>query len=240
MQCPKCGTVQPDAETCAYCHIIISKYRQRQAEQQCGIWPPPSRPVPDAGGGGFPLIKILLLLMIVAGAVGWLWWAQPFAPKAGKYEAQTGVYRNKRFKFELAIPPEWKTYTVKEAITCPTIRKEYADQYFLLTSPTRSEDALLVVDISGVELGYMKEKGWDGMKEMYNSNHPLKYTSEDEVGGIKLYRLGYEIGSSYREDSFFEANGKLIEIYFYVRSGFDSATRIAEMRQVIDSGLKKL
>ncbi len=101
-------------------------------------------------------------------------------------------------------------------------------------------DAMLVLDISGIELGYLKEKGWNGVQGVFNSRHPVKYTSEDEVGGVKLYRVGYEIGSTYREDSFFEANGKLIEVYFYVKSGFDSASRIAEMRGVIDRGLRKL
>ena len=241
MQCPKCGTEQPNSDACIHCQIIIAKYLQRQAEQQYAEVPPSyQEPESAAGSGGFPVVKILLLLVIITGVGGGFWWAKPFAPKMGEYDATAGHYKNDRLKFELTIPAEWNTYALHEAISCPTINRERKDDYFLLASPTNPDHMMIVVDVSGIELEYQKKVGWAGVVDFYNEGHPVSYTSVDEVGGIELHRVGYYIRGAYRENAIFETNGKLIEIYFYVNGGVDAAWRIADMRQIIDNGLQKL
>ena len=146
----------------------------------------------------------------------------------------------KRYPSTLSVPADWKSYSVKEAISCATIRKEYADQYLFLASPSKPAESLLVVNISGVSLDNFKSFGWDGYVAQVASRNTVKFSDIKEINGLKVHRIGYEIAGSYREDALFEAGNKLIEIYFYVPLGNNTADRVTETRAILEDNLRKL
>jgi|GEM_PF-2134643 len=236
--CPKCGTVQPKADSCSQCQVFMAKYRPPQAPHPAAPYGGEAyvEPVEKAGA---PVGKILLALAVV-GVSTWLLMANPFNSKAGKIDASAGRYVNEKYHFALAFPQQWNSYSVNEAIACKTIRSEYADQYLLLISPSNPDDRMMVVNFSGTPLKIFNERGWDGMLNSTGKRHKILYDSVDEIGGFKLYRMGYDIANSYREDAYFETNDTLIQIYFYVKRGPLKDAEVAEMRSVLLENLRAI
>jgi hypothetical protein len=236
--CPKCGKEQPEGIYCIACQIVMSKYNPDHSVQQPSTYVPPV--LPEAAvekTGGSPLFKIILACLLVIGLGTGLYVFKPFASAKGDINKETGSYANHRYGFALSFPDTWNVYTIEEVITCPTILREYADNYFLFISPTNPDHCALVVNISGITLDGFKSEGWEGHVKSTSERHPVSYQSVDQINGLTVYRVGYDIASSYREDAYFEANGTLIQIYFYVRRSHDAAERVVEMRNLLDSNL---
>jgi len=228
MTCPKCGYAQISRETCQSCGLIIAKFRPR-----------PMVGATESSGKGISTIIWLLLVVLAVGGcyAGW----QAFAGgKAGDFDASTGTYLNTRYRLSLTVPSGWKRYSVKEAISCASLRGEYADQYLFLASPTVPAECLLVVNISGLSLDYFRSVGWTGIVGETATRHPIRRSQVDTVGGFQVHRMGYQLAGFYREDAIFETGSTLIEIYFYVPDGADAASRADEIRAFIDASLRKL
>lgn len=235
MTCPKCGVMQPSTDTCASCQVIIAKYLYRQSLMKGS----PSSPAAVERKSTFrpwPAIAGICIVLCVVG--GWLWWAFSAAP--ANLTTDGNSFRSEKFRFAVSVPAGWKRYSVKEAISCATIRMEYADQYLFLASPSNPADSLLVVNISGVSLGNFKSLGWDGYVAEVAGRNSVKFSDIKEINGLKVHRIGYEIAGSYREDALFEAGNKLIEIYFYLPLGNDTAVRVTETRAMLEDNLRKL
>lgn len=230
MTCPKCGCVQPAAAECSACRLIIAKYRPRPALS------------PQRTGPAVPIFFAVVFFVLVALAAGggYAAWRSWFAGKSGVFDASSGSFSNQRYGLSLSIPPEWKRFTVQEAIQCSTLRDEYADQYLLLASPTTPSECLLVVNLSGLSLDYFRSTGWNGIVDDYRSRNQVRYTEIVHIGGFQVHRIGYEVAGFYREDAIFAAGEKLLEIYFYVPDGPDAAVRAAEIRGFIAGSLHKL
>lgn len=129
MNCPKCGARQPESDTCVSCHIIISKYLERQ--QETSMAPPPgetyggggSYAPPAYGGarattpksGGLASLLPLIVLLALGGGGGWFVWDKGyFASKEGIYNLETGLYVNKRHNFKIELPPDLNIYDHKK------------------------------------------------------------------------------------------------------------------------------
>lgn len=242
VSCPKCGTRQPKAVSCVRCQVVMARYRPHpssvQAQEQSFSTPP--APPLTAAKSGLPLLKILLVLLVFAAGGAWYLTQKPFASTGGVLDAAASSYRNERFDFSFAYPPGWKAYSVDEAIQCATIRREYADDYLLLISPTNPQHCMLVVNISGITRDYFEQEGWQGVVRTTGKRHRIAYQSVDRIDRFKVYRVGYEIAGAYREDAYFEANGTMIQIYFYVLKSFDTADRTARMRALLDQNLRSI
>ncbi|MBE0502385.1 MAG: hypothetical protein IBX47_13220 [Desulfuromonadales bacterium] len=194
--CPQCGTVQPKAESCISCQIVMQRYRSPQSEAFSPADPfanPYANPYaePEAKRS-FPLGNLLILLVVAIGISAWIVLANPFASTAGDLDAAAGLYENSHFKFALSFPSDWKHYSVDEAILCATIRRDYADQYLLLISPISPEHSLMVVNIAGTTLESFKSIGWDGMVKSSDRRNKTLYESVKQVNGITVYRVGYK------------------------------------------------
>lgn len=239
--CPKCGTEQEDGLCCVACLVVMSKYNQSPPEQMPSHYAASAQTsAANDVSGGFPLLKVVVsILIVVSLGVGALV-ANPFASDKGKLSKELGRYENHHYGFALSFPSAWNAYTVEEAIECATIRSEYADAYLMLLSPTNPDHSLMVVNISGVTLSSFNQKGWDGMVKSTNQRHPVSFESVDQINGLKVYRVGYDIASSYREDAYFEANGTLIQIYFFVKKGMDTEYLVAEMRSLLNDRLSAI
>lgn len=238
MTCPKCGHLQPHAETCRSCQIIFAKYRHYRETAVGGVASSASRPA-RIGFVGAAMIVVALLL---AGAVGggWYLWEGRATAAKGDVRAKGGGYRNEKYRFSMAVPDDWKILTVKEAIQCATIRDAYGDQYLLLASPTTPDNCLLVVNIAGVSLQSFTETGWDGFAAEIGSRHPVKFSEVKNVDGLNLHRIGYEVSGYYREDAYFAAGDTLIELYFYLPLAGDAAERATQLRSMVDENLRRL
>jgi len=235
MTCPKCGVTQPITDTCTACQVIIAKYVKRQS-LMTGSSPSPATEGRQASYKLRFVIAAISSIVCIGG--GWQWWvsSNPYADRT----AESNSYRSEKFKFAVSVPADWKRYSVKEAISCATIRKEYADQYLFLASPSKPDESLLVVNISGVSLDNFKSFGWDGYVAQVAGRNTVTFSDIKEINGLKVHRIGYEIAGSYREDALFEAGNKLIEIYFYVPLGNNTADRVAETRAILEDNLRKL
>lgn len=181
-----------------------------------------------------------LLLILVALGVSYLGWQTFAGGKAGDFDASTETYRNTRYGLSLKVPPGWKRFSVKEAISCNTLRGEYADQYLLLASPTVPSECLLVVNLSGFSLDYFHSKGWQGIVDETATRHTIIRSQVEMVGGFQVHRMGYRLAGFYREDAIFETGGALMEIYFYLPDGDEATSRADDIRGVIDATLRKL
>lgn len=239
MTCPKCGVQQPLAESCSSCQIIIAKYLQRQnvlmGREQAGGSPLITAPV----SGGFPVGRLMLALLVLVWLVGGYLWSGRSAAK-GVYQAGSGRYFNEKFKFALQLPNDWKILTVKQAIQCSTLRDQYADQYLLLASPTIPAECLLVVNIAGISLDYFRNVGWEGLVAEINGRNRVKFSEVRNINGLTVYRVGYDIAGFYREDAYFEAGNKLIELYYYLPMAADTADRISRLRDLVNEKLRRL
>lgn len=232
MTCPKCGATQPITDTCTACQVIIAKYVKRQSLLKDS--PPfPAREERQTFKLRFVIAVISIIVCI---GWGWQWWSNPPADR----KTESNSYRSEKFKFAVSVPADWKRYSVKEAIACATIRKEYADQYLFLASPSKPAESLLVVNISGVSLDNFNSFGWDGYVAQVAGRNTVKFSDIKEINGLKVHRIGYEIAGSYREDALFEAGNKLIEIYFYMPLGNNTADRVSETRAILEDNLRKL
>lgn|GEM_PF-1639268 len=236
--CPKCGHLQPPADTCRSCQIIFAKYRHYRETAVGGVASSASRPA-RIGFVGAAMIVVALLL---AGAVGggWYLWEGRATAAKGDVRAKSSGYRNEKYRFSMAVPDDWKILTVKEAIQCATLRDVYGDQYLLLASPTTPDNCLLVVNIAGVSLQSFTETGWDGFAAEIGSRHPVKFSEVKNVDGFTLHRIGYEVAGYYREDAYFATGDTLIELYFYLPLGRDATERTAELRSMINENLRRL
>jgi hypothetical protein len=237
--CPKCGTKQEDGVCCVACQVVMSKYNQSPPTPRHSDYVSPAQHYSEEKeSGGVPFLKVVVWgLVFLCLGVGYHV-LNPFASAKGDLSA--GLYENHRFGFALSFPDSWNSYTVQEAITCPTILRDYADQYFLLISPTNPDHCMLVVNIPGITLDYFTEAGWQGVVEMTGKRNRVSYESVDEINGLTVYRVGYDVANSYREDAYFEANGTLIQIYFYVKKSFDTEDMTAKMRGLLDNGLSAI
>jgi hypothetical protein len=239
--CPKCRTEQEEGICCVACQVVMSKYTQRPPVQRYSDYVAPEQFCEkEKESGGFPLFKIVVGILVVLSLGVGVHVLKPFASAKGELSSEGGRYENHHYGFALSFPDTWNTYTVEDAIQCPTIRREYADAYLLLISPTNPDHCMMVVNISGITLDAFEQMGWEGLVESTNKRHPISYQSVDDINGITVYRLGYEIASSYREDTYFEANGTLIQIYFYVKKSFDTEQLAAEMRSLLDDSLSAI
>lgn len=230
MTCPKCGCLQAVAEACGACGLIIARYRSR-SNRATAARPALSSPA---------IAVVALILLAVLGGGGYFGWQLLSGGNNEAFDAASGAYSNRRYGLSLSLPPGWKRYSVKEAIGCSTLRDAFADQYLLLASPTRPSECLLVVNISGLSLDYFRRTGWDGIVDDYRSRNKVRFTEVASVGGFQLHRLGYEVAGVYREDAMFETADKLMEIYFYIPDGADAASRAEELRDFINSSLRRL
>lgn len=230
MTCPKCGNLQPVAAECSVCRVIIAKYRSRP------VMPEPRK------GLLFPLLItgfiILGLVALVGGGSYAIW--KTFYANRSTVPIESNLYHNSRYGLTLALPEGWRRYSVKEAISCATLRDEYSDQYLLLASPTTPAETLLVLNLSGLSLDYFRSTGWEGVIADYNSRNPILFSEVLMVDGFQVHRMGYHVAGFYREDAIFEAKGALLEIYFYLPEGIATATRAGEIRKFINDNLQKL
>lgn len=195
-------------------------------------------PPPVARPSGLPFAKLLVLAVVCL--VSWFAWQAVFGVPKGEFKAESGLYRNEKFKFTLSVPGDWKVLTVKQAIQCSTLRNDYADQYLFLASPTTPTECLLVANIAGISLDYFRSTGWDGYLAEIGSRHPVKFSDIRDINGLKVYRVGYEIAGFYREDAYFEAGKKLIELYFYVLNDTNASTRSTQIRTLLEDNLRRL
>src|SRR5665647_6488 len=80
----------------------------------------------------------------------------------GSYSATDGNYKNKKFGFQLNVPISWKSYSVQEAVSCPTIRREYADDYYLIKSLTSDyRKTGFVIDKEALNVDYFTSSPLD-------------------------------------------------------------------------------
>lgn len=156
----------------------------------------------------------------------------------GLYNGESGLYTNQRYGFKIMIPNGWKTYTVKEAISCPTINKEYADCYYLIASPNGSTDTTITIDKATCPEDYVNSFTEEKWKSYASNDHPQLLYEVKDIGGIKVHRAGYNIAGCYRENNYFMANHQLMEIYIIGKSSDDPA--ISNMRSVIDGSLSTI
>jgi len=233
MTCPQCGVTQPLTDTCTACQVVIAKYLKRQALMKG------SSPSTEERRTSFKQLRLIITVIscIVCIGGGWQWWV---STPNGDRKTGSNFYRSEKFKFAVSVPADWKRYSVKEAISCATIRKEYADQYLFLASPSKPAESLLVVNISGVSLDNFKSFGWDGYVAQVAGRNTVKFSDIKEINGLQVHRIGYEIAGFYREDALFEAGNKLIEIYFYVPLGNNTVDRVAETRAILEDSLRRL
>lgn len=239
--CPKCGTEQEDGVCCVACQVVMSKYNQSPPTPRHSDYVSPAQHYSEEKeSGGFPLFKVIVWgLVLLCLGVGYHV-LNPFASAKGDLNEEAGLYENHRFGFAFSFPDSWNSYTVQEAIKCPTILRDYADQYLLLISPTNPDHCMMVVNISGITLDWFTEAGWQGVVEMTGKRKRISYESVDEIKGFTVYRVGYDTATSYREDAYFEANGTLIQIYFYVKKSIDTEEMAAKMRALLDNGLRTI
>jgi len=99
---------------------------------------------------------------------------------------------------------------------------------------------MLVINISGLGRDYFEQKGWQGVVRSTGNRHKIEYQSVDQIDNFTVYRVGYEIANSYREDAYFEANGTMIQVYFYVHQSFDTVDLVAQMRALLDQNLRRI
>lgn len=156
----------------------------------------------------------------------------------GGYDGESDIYANETYGFSLEVPSSWKQFTVKEAIQCSTIQREYADCYFLIASPNATTVTTLTIDKASCPeetCSAFTEQEWKSYAS--NDRKPLLWEVRD-IGGLKVYRAGFNIGGSYRENNLFMANHQLMEIYIIGKSINDPY--IDEMRSTIDNSLTRI
>ncbi|NJC89392.1 MAG: DUF3592 domain-containing protein [Desulfuromonas sp.] len=237
MTCPKCGTVQPETATCNKCQLIVSRYHPRQELLR--------ELRPKSADAARFIVSLLLVAMVclslAAGIYAWrtMQANAPLSPVQSGPAAATAFHSNK-FGFSLTVPADWKVLTVDEAIQCATIRKEYADQYLFMATPTTPDDALLVVDIAGVSLTSFRSMGWDEYVALISSHNRVERNEITSINGITAHRIGYEVAGKYREDILFETGNTLMEIYFYVPLAAGTADQASRFRNIIDQTLQRL
>ncbi|EKE25760.1 MAG: hypothetical protein ACD_5C00041G0002 [uncultured bacterium] len=175
--------------------------------------------------------------------------------ESGSYDQKASEYVNKKFGFKIEIPSKWKKYTVQEAISCPTIKREYADDYYLLTSPTANyNETFFVINKASLSLDYFTNSPMDQVRQqikgkgidenMVITQNPglldeqKKYEAEMgdykklNINGVTVYRKDYNVGGAYREDNYFVSKGSLMHIFYYVpESDGASSEAMKQMRE---------
>lgn len=158
----------------------------------------------------------------------------------GAFDRRDSTYRNDAYKFSLALPAEWRIVPPADAIRCPTILKEYLDSYFLVAAPGSADDAFLIVDLMSLGVEHFEGRGWSDYVATSVNGRPITVNETTELNGLRIRRLGYKGDGFYREDIYFRANDKMIELYFYAMDSSSSEQKIAQMRAAIVRGLRAL
>lgn len=158
----------------------------------------------------------------------------------GAFDPRDSIYRNDAYKFSLALPAEWRIVPPADAIRCPTILREYLDSYFLIAAPGSTDDALLIVDLMSLGVEHFEGQGWPDYVATTVHGRPVAVNETAKLNGLSIRRLGYKGDGFYREDIYFQANGKMIELYFYALDSSSSDRKVAQMRAVIERGLRAL
>lgn len=211
--------------------------------------------------------KLTIVVIIIAAcmvAVG-IFARQYYLGDKGTYLMADGIYKNRKLGFQLNVPASWKTYSVQEAVACPTIRREYADDYYLIKSPTANyNETGFIIDKEALPANYFTSSPLDYVRAQFRGKDPAlfemalsqnpdimegqrKYEADIaqykvlDINGITVYRKLYEIaGGTVREDNYFVVGGSLMNIYYYASlAGDESARVMEEMREVIDKTLAK-
>lgn len=179
-----------------------------------------------------------------------------------KFSSEETAYRNKKYGFQVSVPASWKTYSVQEAVSCPTIKREYADDYYLIKSPVADYNAAgFIINKESLSADYFTSspldqvraqlKGRDDslykmtldqnpgiMEEQRKYEEEMKKYKRLSINGFDVYRKSYEIaGGTQREDNYFVVNGDLMNIYYYA-SG-DNVELMKDMRSVVDETLSR-
>ncbi len=125
MNCPKCGSDQPDtAVECGTCGVIIAKALKARQQPAAMPSPPSSAPPPadgvadaraEEGTHAAPLYLVVPLLIAILAAAWWLNF-----PLSG--ELTPNAYVNLKHQFALSAPPDWLQLT-------PENFKQLAAQY---------------------------------------------------------------------------------------------------------------
>lgn len=243
MRCPKCGAEQPEAETCSQCQVVIEKYLKYLERQQSTPRPQNAGPAAPLQGASspkrFPVAKVVMVLaLLILVVLGFRYKAYKDGLK-GTYSEISGMYTNAHYGFSVSVPATWKRFSVKEAIACKTIASEYADNYFLLSSPTEPAHSMIVVNISGITADHFASEPWESFVAETANRHRVVFNSIDTIEDFRVYRIGYMIGDAYREDNYFIANNELMLIYFYVVSPESSPVILEAMKQSIQT-LKRI
>jgi hypothetical protein len=226
----------------------------------------------QAGNNGI-VVVIIVALALVFGTVGRLVARNMHRPPNPPTFATNSTtladdtdspYENQHFGFQLRLPTAWKVYSVQEAIACTTILQQYADDYFLIKSPTANvHETLFVVNKAEMKVDYftsspldqvyeqVKDKGEEFYKMVLEQNPGVfdvekqyraeiaKYEQID-IGGFHVYRRADELAEVYREDNYFVANGTMMNIYYYARKdGAEPNILMNRMRAIVDRTLSK-
>jgi hypothetical protein len=239
MRCPKCGAEQQDAATCSKCQVVIANYLKYLERQQTNPRPVIARPpVAEQAGHApkkLPIGKIAAAVMFLVLVIAGLRYKAYKDSLKGSYDEISGQYANQHFGFSLIVPAAWKRYSVKDAISCKTIQSEYADNYFLLSSPTEPSHSMIVVSIAGLTADYFASHSWESIVAETGNRNKVVSNSIETIDNFRVYRMGYMIGGAYREDNYFIANNEMMLIYFYVVSPEDSPGLLESMRNSMQS-----
>ena len=268
MTCPKCGTSQPHSDTCVSCHIIISKFLERQ--QQTSMAPPPGETYGGGGGGyappayggrpvaapkssGLASMLPLLILLAVSGGGGWFVWDKGyFASEAGTYNAETGVYTNKHYGFQMKLPPSLNTYDPEKYWFSP--KNKYV-KFYATTGDVN--DTTVVVESCECYAALYGSKQWkkkapDLLADGHKRTTRAKY---EDINGITGYRYSGRWGGKMQwgikggltryidkgslEDTFIfkTEKGDMVQIIVYIHPQERKMKR--KMRKVI-STIEKL
>ncbi|MBF0330478.1 MAG: hypothetical protein HQL17_00970 [Candidatus Omnitrophica bacterium] len=176
--------------------------------------------------------------------------------------AREGIYQNQQFGFQLSIPSVWKSYSVQEAVACPTIRREYAQDYYLIKSPTANPaETAFIIDKASLSADYFTSSPLDQVRaqmaqrgmsvdEAFLANNPgiaqeqqqyeaaLAQYEQLNINGFKVYRKNYVVAKGFRrEDNYFVSKGNLIEVYYYVSDTAAAQSLMTQMRELVDRTL---
>lgn len=260
MNCPKCGARQVESNTCFQCHVIISKFLEKQQEadmaptvgsEAYGGYGAPNQYAPAAStsspssSSSLPIGKFIFIAIIAA--AGWFIWDGGYISSAkGGFDAETGIYVNKRHGFSLKIPSSWNTFnSIDKAMPWVSMGRG-KNHFYFFASPGHIIDGTIIIQKTGLDEESMKsEGGLAGVAGMLarSTKGTFRSPAEKEIGGLQTYRFKIELSdaSSSINHLFLGADGTLVRIYYYVN---DETTRDGrktkrQMKKVLET-LKKI
>jgi len=158
----------------------------------------------------------------------------------GEFNYKDSTYRNSELGFAITIPADWRIIPPAESIVCRTIQKKFIDDYFLTATPGNMSEALLVLNVMSLDVDNFSPQAWPEYVNTTVRGRPIKINEEVELNGLKIRRLGYEGDNFYREDVYFKAGSRMMEIYFYVMNSPLKDKTIEDFRTVVNKGLRAL